>query len=129
MCGGRISFSHAYSKNKSQRPSPIRSTTTECPQWSVQSPGRSDFRDLVGMRCRYLCSGKKHGSPLYFLNCFQNWIAGLGLPVPQGEIDAVRPAFRLVGEDVLLETRKPQRTGHAPYPGEHIRPIDGVQSE
>ena len=36
-----------------------------------------------------------------FLNCFQDWIAGLGLFVPQREIDAVWPALRLVGEDVL----------------------------
>ena len=28
-----------------------------------------------------------------FLYCFQNRIAGLGLFVPQGEVDAVRPRF------------------------------------
>ena len=43
----------------------------------------------------------------FFLNCFQDWIAGLGLLVPQGEVDAVRPALRLMGKDVFLETRKP----------------------
>ena len=52
-----------------------------------------------------------------------------GPPVPQGEVYAVRPALRLVGEDVLLETRKPQRTGHAPHPGEHIRLANGIQGE
>ena len=51
-----------------------------------------------------------------FLNRFQDWITGLGLPVPQGEVRTVRPPFRLIGEDVLLETRKPQGTGHAPHP-------------
>ena len=38
-----------------------------------------------------------------YLNCFQDWIACLSLLVPQREIDAVRPALRLVGEDVLFE--------------------------
>ena len=41
-----------------------------------------------------------------FLNCFQNRIAALGLFVPQREIDAVWPAFRLMEKDVFLETRK-----------------------
>lgn len=50
------------------------------------------------------------------LNCFQNWVAGFGLLVPKGEVQAVRPALRLVGKDVFLETRKPQGTGHTPYP-------------
>ena len=64
-----------------------------------------------------------------FLNCFQDWIAGLGLLVPQREIDAVWLALRLVGEDVFLETWKPQGTGHTPHPGEHICPVDSVQGE
>ena len=64
-----------------------------------------------------------------FLNRFQDWITGLGLPVPQGEVRTVRPPFRLIGEDVLLETRKPQGTGHALYPREHIRPVDNPAKE
>lgn len=51
-----------------------------------------------------------------FLNCFQDWITGLGLFVPQREIDAVRPVLRLMGKDVFLETWKPQGAGHAPHP-------------
>ena len=50
------------------------------------------------------------------LNGFQDRIAGLGFPVPQRELDTVRPAFRLMGEDVLLESWEPQGAGHAPHP-------------
>ena len=70
LCGKRISFSHAYTKNKGRRPSPICSTATECPQWSVRSSGRSDFRDSAGTPCRCPCSGKRSGSPLYFPELF-----------------------------------------------------------
>ena len=64
-----------------------------------------------------------------FLNCFQDWIASLVLPVPQGEVDTIRSPFRLVGKDVFFKTWKPQGAGHTPYPRKHICPIDGVQSE
>lgn len=60
---------------------------------------------------------------------FQNRVAGPGLPVPQGEVDAVRPALRLVGKGVFLEIRKPQGAGYTPYTGKQIGLIDGVQGK
>lgn len=47
----------------------------------------------------------------------QDWVPGLALLVPQGEVDAVRPAFGLMGEEVLLHAGKPEGAGHATYTG------------
>ena len=110
---GRIKFSHAIQR--------IRAESHPLPAQQPPDTGHGALDPLsqkVGMD--RLC---------VLLNGFQDRIAGLGLPVPQGEVYAVRPALRLVGEDVLLETRKPQRTGHAPHPGEHIRLANGIQGE
>ena len=57
----------------------------------------------------------------------QNWVSDFALLVPQGEIHAVRPALWLMGEDILLHSRKPERAGHAAHTGEQICLIDGVQ--
>lgn len=59
----------------------------------------------------------------------QDRVPGLVLLVPKGEVDAVRLAFGLMGEDVLLHARKPERTGHAAYTGKQIRPVDGIQGK
>src|SRR5699024_7849224 len=46
------------------------------------------------------------------LNCAKDRIPGFALLISQREIDAVRPALWLMGEDVLLHTRKPEGAGH-----------------
>ncbi|WP_294552300.1 fibronectin type III domain-containing protein [uncultured Pseudoflavonifractor sp.] len=48
------------------------------------------------------------------LNSFQNWVEGFSLLASKEEVHAVRLPFRLMDEDVLLETGKPQGTGHTP---------------
>ena len=60
-------------------------------------------------------------------NISQNRVSSFTLVVPQGEIHAVRPALWLMGEDILLHSRKPERAGHAAHTGEQICLIDGVQ--
>lgn len=59
----------------------------------------------------------------------QDWVPGLALLVPQGEVDAVRPALGLIGEEVLLHAGKPEGAGHAAHPGKQIRLVEGVQGE
>ena len=60
-------------------------------------------------------------------NTSQSRVSSFALLVPQGEIHAVRPALWLMGEDILLHSRKPERAGHAAHTGEQICLIDGVQ--
>ena len=50
-------------------------------------------------------------------NAPQDRVPGLPLLVPQGEVDAVRPALGFVGEEVLLHAGKPEGAGHAAHPG------------
>lgn len=60
-------------------------------------------------------------------NISQNRVSSFTLFVPQGEIHAVRPEIWLMGEDILLHSRKPERAGHAAHTGKQICLIDGVQ--
>ena len=60
-------------------------------------------------------------------NAAQDRVSGLALLVSQGEIYAVRPTLRLMGEDVLLHAGIPEGAGHAAHTGEQICLIDGVQ--
>ena len=59
----------------------------------------------------------------------QDRVPGLTLLVPQGEVDAVRPALGLMGEEVLLHAGKPEGAGHAAHPGKQIRLVEGVHGE
>ena len=59
----------------------------------------------------------------------QDRVPGLALLVPQGEVDAVRPALGLMGEEVLPHAGKPEGAGHAAHPGKQIRLVEGVQGE
>ena len=103
LCGRRINFSHAYSKNKgkghplsAQQPLNARNGPLDPLDEvisGIQLEHRVDTFALV-KSLNLLC---------IFLNCFQNRIAGLGLFVPQREIDAVRPAFQLVGKTYSLK--------------------------
>ena len=73
------------------------------------------------------------------LNFFQNRVAGPGFLLrvlvslsPQREVYTVRPALQLAGADVLLESRKPHRTGHAPqrtHPSDKWHTLQIVPSE
>ena len=47
----------------------------------------------------------------------QKWGSSFVLLVTQGKVHVVRQTLRLMGEDVLLYSGKPERTGHAPYTG------------
>ena len=60
-------------------------------------------------------------------NTSQNRVSSFVLLVTQGEIHAVQPALWFVGEDVLLHSRKPERTGYAAHPRKQIRLVDGIQ--
>ena len=59
----------------------------------------------------------------------QDGVPSLALLVSKGEVDAVRLALGLVGEDVLLHAGEPERAGHAAHPGKQVRPVDGVQGK
>lgn len=111
-----IKFSHAYSKNKDRRLSPICSTATECPQWSVRSPGRSDFRDSAGTPCRCPCSGKRSGSSLYFPELFSESDYGSWPLCLPGRSRCSPADASARGRRCTLETRKPQGARHAPHP-------------
>ena len=45
----------------------------------------------------------------------QDRISGLALLISQRKVHAIWPLFRLMGEDILFHTWKPERAGHAPY--------------
>ena len=113
----RINFSHAYSKNKSLRTAVYLFSSHWMPAAVPLDPLDKMVSRIQLEHCvDALALVKSLDFLCILLNCFQNRIACLGLPVPQGEIDAVRPALRLVGEDVLFETRKPQGARRAPHP-------------
>ena len=112
---GRISFSRAIQR--------IRAEGHPLPAQQPPDTGHGTLDPLDEVVARIQLEHRVDPLPLkegldllcIFLNCFQNRIAGLGLPVPQGEIDAIRPAFRLMGADVLLEPWKPQGAGSRPW--------------
>ena len=47
----------------------------------------------------------------------QKWVSSFILFVTQRKVHVVRQTLWLMGENVLLYSRKPERTGHAPYTG------------
>ena len=59
----------------------------------------------------------------------QKWVSSFVLLVTQRKVHAVRQTLWLMGADVLLYSRKPERTGRAPYTGKQVRLVDGLQSK
>ena len=56
----------------------------------------------------------------------QKWVSSFILLVTQRKVHVVRQTLWLMGENVLLYSGKPERTGHAAYTGKQIRLVDGI---
>ena len=57
----------------------------------------------------------------------QKWVSSFVLLVAQRKVHVVRQTLWLMGEDVLLYSRKPERIGRAPYTEKQVRLVDGIQ--
>lgn len=57
----------------------------------------------------------------------QNRVSSFALLVTQGKVHTIWTSLWLMGEDVLLHSRKPKRAGDAAYTRKQIRLVDGIQ--